>query len=229
LRCNRQIADLPELNEEFAQTLGEFESVDALRTAIRSQLEQNYQQQYDQSYFDELIAELVGTATMSSTRRICWTKKSKSSLHGVEHNLEHDRLDLDTYLKMRQMDRETFINEEVRPAAARRLERSLVLEEFARRKMWKSRAKRSAPFTYTALQQMQQSNELKKIQSQNKQSPKRWPIRWRQHGQQHLQPAPDGRLKAIATGKGDEPVGRNQRFCDDGGDDMPHRRTTIEA
>ncbi len=46
---------LPELNDEFAQTLGEFENLEALRKAVRSQLEQNYSQQYDQNYFDELI------------------------------------------------------------------------------------------------------------------------------------------------------------------------------
>ena len=33
---------LPELNDEFAQTLGEFENLEDLRKAIRTQLEQNY-------------------------------------------------------------------------------------------------------------------------------------------------------------------------------------------
>ena len=53
---------LPELNDEFAQTLGEFENLEELRKAVRTQLEQNTSQQYDQNYFDELIDQLVEQA-----------------------------------------------------------------------------------------------------------------------------------------------------------------------
>ncbi len=41
-------------------------------------------------------------------------------------------MDLDTYLKIQKKDRETFIEEEVRPAAEMKLARALVLEEIAK-------------------------------------------------------------------------------------------------
>lgn len=197
---------LPELNDEFAQSLGEFESVDALRAAIRSQLEQNYQQQYDQSYFDELIDELVSTATIKYPPHLL-DEEIEQFIHGVEHNLEHDRLDLETYLKMRQIDRETFINEEVRPAAARRLERSLVLEEFARREDIEVKPDEVRSIYYAALQQMQQSSDLKKLQSQNKRSTREMANSLAVNTVNNIfSQRLMARLKAIATGEADEAV-----------------------
>jgi trigger factor len=197
---------LPELNEEFVQTLGQFESVDGLRTVVRSQLEQNYQQQYDQTYFDELIAELISTANIKYPPHLL-DEEIEEFIHGVEHNLEHERLDLDTYLKMRQLDRETFINEEVRPAASRRLERSLVLEEFAKRENVEVKSDEIRSIYFAALQQMEQSSELKKIQSQNKQSTKEMANSLAVNTVNNIySQRMMARLKAIAIGKGDEPV-----------------------
>jgi trigger factor len=162
---------LPELNDEFAQSLGEFETLEALRKVVRQQLEQNYKQQYDQTYFDELIEELVSQSTVKYPPHMM-DEEVEEFLHGVEHNLERDRLDLETYLKMRDMDRDTFIETEVKPAAARRLARSLVLEEFARRENIEVKSDEVRSIYYAALQQMQQSTELHKLQSKKKQSPR---------------------------------------------------------
>ncbi len=122
---------LPELNDEFAQNLGEFETMEDLRKVIRSQLEQQYSQQYDQNYFETVITELVEQSTVKFPPQLL-DNEIEEFIHGVQHNLERDHLDLETYLKMREMDRETFVEQEVKPAATRRLIRSLVLEEFAR-------------------------------------------------------------------------------------------------
>ncbi len=46
---------ISEADDEFAQSLGEFQTIDDLKKSIRQQLDQNYNQQYDQSYFDGLI------------------------------------------------------------------------------------------------------------------------------------------------------------------------------
>ena len=89
---------LPELNDEFAQGLGEFENVEALRTAIRQQLEQNYSQQYDQNYYEDLIDLLVSQATVKYPPHML-DEEVEQFVHNVEHSLEHDRLDLETYLK----------------------------------------------------------------------------------------------------------------------------------
>lgn len=196
---------LPELNDEFAQSLGDFASVDALRTAVRSQLEQNYNQQYDNTYFNELISEVVEQSTVQYPPHLL-ENEITDFLHGVEHDLEHERLDLDTYLKMREMNRETFIETEVKPAAARRLARSLVLAEFARQEKIEVNEDEIRSIYFTALQQMQ-SSELKKIQSRNKRSAQEMANSIATSTinnifNQRLMT----RIKAIAIGKADEPV-----------------------
>jgi len=195
---------LPELTDEFAQSLGEFENVEALQKAVRTQLEQNYAQQYDKDYFNDLIDAVVEQSTVKYPPHML-EEESEEFLHGVEHNLEHDRLDLDTYLKMREMDRETFMETEVKPAAQRRLIRSLVLEEFARQEKIAVRNEEIQSIYYNALQQMQQSSELRKIQSKNQQSSREMANSIAMNTvnsifNQRLML----RLKAIATGKGDE-------------------------
>ncbi len=196
---------LPELNDEFAQTLGEFETFDALRTAIRTQLEQNYQQQYDNTYFNDLISEVVEQSTVQYPPHLL-EEEIEDFLHGVEHDLEHERLDLDTYLKMREMDRDTFIETEVKPAATRRLERSLVLAEFAKQEKVEVKEEEIRSIYFTALQQMQ-SSEIKKIQSRNKRSTQEMANSIATSTVNNIfNQRLMNRIKAIATGKGDEPV-----------------------
>jgi len=47
-------------------------------------------------------------------------------LDDLEHELSHQQMNLDLYLKLRKLDKEDFIKKEVRPSAIDRLERSLI-------------------------------------------------------------------------------------------------------
>jgi len=49
-------------------------------------------------------------------------------LEDIKSRLENQNLDFETYLKLRDTDEETFMEEEVRPVAEQRLERSLVMD-----------------------------------------------------------------------------------------------------
>jgi trigger factor len=51
--------ELPELNDEFAQGLGEFESMDALRTRVRNDLENDARSRADNTAREELVARIV--------------------------------------------------------------------------------------------------------------------------------------------------------------------------
>jgi trigger factor len=123
---------LPELDDEFARTTGMAENLDGLRQFVSQDLESRSQAKYDDQYFEELIEKIKEGATI---------KYAPYSLdHEIEHVMEdlqqrlaQQGMDLDTYLKMRNLTREQFIEEEVRPVARKRLERSLILDEIVRR------------------------------------------------------------------------------------------------
>jgi hypothetical protein len=127
-------------------------------------------------------------------------------IKGLEKNLERDHLDLETYLKMREMDRETFIEKEVKSAAARRLERSLVLEEFAHRENIEVKSDEVRSIYYSALQQLQQTQETRKAQAKNRRSTEEMANSLAINTVNNIyNQRMMTRLKAIAAGKGDEP------------------------
>jgi len=122
---------LPDLDDEFAKTLGEFDTFEDLKSAVRKQLEENNLQEYDDKYIGELMDEIVSQATIKYPPQVL-DHEVEHVLQSLEQDLAQQRMDLDTYLKTRQTDRESFIETEARPVAKRRLERSLVLDELAR-------------------------------------------------------------------------------------------------
>jgi len=123
---------LPELDDDFAKSLGEYETMEALRNEIRTSLQENETQTYNRKYFDDLVATLVQGAAVKFPPTMLQ--------HEIDHMLEHfeedlarDNLDLMLYLKTRDMTREQLIEQEVKPVAERSVVRQLVLEEFAYR------------------------------------------------------------------------------------------------
>ncbi len=122
---------LPELNDDFAQTLGEFESLAAVRKTIRKNLENAERMDCEEEYFDKLIDRIMADTTIKYPPHMLEEELEKY-LRQVEKSLAQQKMDLDTYLKTRQLELEKYIAMEARPAAARNLERSLVLQELAR-------------------------------------------------------------------------------------------------
>jgi len=122
---------LPELDDEFAKTVGAGETLDALKESVAKDVENRSKADYDDKYFVDLIEKIKEGATF------------KYHEHSLEHEGEHvleelgQRLgqqnkDLDTYFKMRNTTREQFIEDEVKPVAKKRFERSLILDEIVR-------------------------------------------------------------------------------------------------
>jgi len=121
---------VPALDEDFARMLGNFESVDALREQVREQAEHQRKHEYDDAYFDELIEKLVSESEIKYPPQVL-EEETRDLEKNFEENLGRQKMDLDTYLKMRELTREEFIDQEVKPAAVKRLSRSLVLSEIA--------------------------------------------------------------------------------------------------
>ena len=123
---------LPELDDEFAKTVGAGETLDTLREAVTKDVEDRSKANYDDKFFADLIEKIKEGATL------------KYHEHTLEHEGEHvledlsqrisgQGMDLETYFKFRNTTREQFIEDEVKPVALKRLERSLILDEIVRK------------------------------------------------------------------------------------------------
>jgi trigger factor len=122
---------MPEFNNEFAASLGDYESIDALRATIRKNLEDKANRDYETNYFNSLVDQIVESSTIKYSPQVL-EQEIERVKHSLEHDLEDRKLDMPTYLKTLNKDEATFIEEDIKPLAKRRLERSLALDEVAR-------------------------------------------------------------------------------------------------
>ncbi len=119
---------LPELDDEFANSLGQFENFAELEKAVREQQEENKKQDYDDKYFSDLIEKYTELSTVKFPPFMV-DEEIEHMLKSLERDLKQQNLDFDTYLKLMNTDKEKYIEENVRPAAINRVKSSLIIDQ----------------------------------------------------------------------------------------------------
>ena len=122
---------LPELDDEFAKTTGQYETLDELEEALKKELEFRAQNEYDDEYYVELIDKIKAGATIKYPPQVV-EHEAEHVLEDMQNRLAQQGLELETYFKMQQTTQEKFMEEEARPVAIKRLERSLIMDQLAR-------------------------------------------------------------------------------------------------
>lgn len=120
---------LPEVNDEFAASLGEYDSLDKLLAEIRSDLERQSNEAYNESYDEEVIKEAVESSTIKYPPQML-EREVESIVNNLKNRLEQQNMDIDLYLKTREMDMEG-LRAEALPVAETRLKNSLILMKLA--------------------------------------------------------------------------------------------------
>lgn len=123
--------NLPEFDDAFAQTVGEFENVDKLRESIQEQLESRARDEYESTWFEELIDQIVEQAVIKFPPQVV-EHEMEHVIEAVQEDLSRQKMELDTYLKTIKKEKEAWLEEDIKPVAKKRLERSLVMEEIAK-------------------------------------------------------------------------------------------------
>jgi len=122
---------LPELSDEFAQSVDErYENMAALTDEIRKTLEKQAKEEYDDKYNDKIMQELLKNTVVKYPPQML-EREVDLYIHQLEDRLAQQKLDMDTYLKMRKMDADA-LRKETEPLAEERLNRTLVLLEVAK-------------------------------------------------------------------------------------------------
>lgn len=122
--------ELPELNDALAQSLGNYKTVAELRTEVETQLIENYKRQAEDEYENRIVEKIIEGSEI---------KYPPQMLHHEIHHYIEDMgpdlaargLDLETYLKSRQITHDQ-LEEEVSPRVEERLKKSLVIMEVSR-------------------------------------------------------------------------------------------------
>ena len=121
---------LPELTDEFAQSIGEYATLEELRSDIRKSLEMQNEDEYNQDYDKAILDQAIEQTTFKYPPQML-ESEIESVINGLKNRLERQNLDLDLYLKTREMDMDG-LQEEARPVAESRLKKSLFLLELAK-------------------------------------------------------------------------------------------------
>jgi len=120
---------LPESNDEFAQSIGEFATLEDLRREILSDLQERAEEEYNADYDDQVLDQLVEQSSVVYPPQML-EDEIEDVIRQLERRLQTQGLDLELYLKTRGITREQLV-EEAKPVAEARLKRALVLFELA--------------------------------------------------------------------------------------------------
>jgi trigger factor len=116
---------LPELNDEFAQSAGEYTSLEDLRTKIYQDLENHARETYNEEYDQQVLTEVTNQSVVKYAPQML-EREIDNVIAQLSDRLSQQNLELDLYLKTRKMDIEA-LREESRPVAEERLKKTLVL------------------------------------------------------------------------------------------------------
>ena len=119
--------ELPEVDEDFIKSMGDYDSPEAFRESIEEHLRKDQQEEYDSQFFNDLLAEIIENAKIVYPPQML-EHEEEHVLDDIKSRLANQNMDFETYLKLRETDEETFVKEEVEPVAKQRLERSLVVD-----------------------------------------------------------------------------------------------------
>lgn len=125
-----QKRELPEFDDALAQTVGDFETLDALKNQIRSEILASKQRQADSEYGDRVIDEFVKMATIEYPPQMV-QQEIDALVERTEKRMKDQGMTLDEYLKALNKSVEEY-REELRPTAEIRLKRGLVLNQIIR-------------------------------------------------------------------------------------------------
>jgi trigger factor len=120
---------LPELDDEFAQQVGEYSDVAGLRAAIEAQLRQREEDRVREQLEEAAMSKLVEISTIEFPPQLV-EHQAQHMLESFQRNVEQQGLQLQQYLRLVGKE-EDALQQEIRAEAETRVRRSLALDAFA--------------------------------------------------------------------------------------------------
>ncbi len=125
-----QSRDLPELDDNFVSENTGFPDFKSFRADIFTKLERRNLVEYNNAYDDGILEEAVGQAEFKYPPQAL-DREVDHVINNLKNQLKEQNLDLDLYMKTRDIDNDG-LREEAIPVAETRLKQSLFLYEFAK-------------------------------------------------------------------------------------------------
>ncbi len=121
--------ELPELDDEFAKDVSEFDTLDEYKADIKSKLEESYASQEKIDKENRVVEKVVELAEVDIPEGMI-KSQIDSEVADFEYRMRMQGLELDKYLQYTGMNIES-LREQLRPVAEKRVKGDLVLEAIA--------------------------------------------------------------------------------------------------
>ncbi|HIW73488.1 MAG TPA: trigger factor [Firmicutes bacterium] len=121
--------ELPELNDDFAKDVSEFDTLDELKADLKAKLEHRREHEAEDAFESKLIEQLVD-GVKAEIPEAMFERRVDESVREFEYRLQSQGLNLDTYLQYTGMDRDGF-RKGFREQAEKQVKLRLALEKIA--------------------------------------------------------------------------------------------------
>jgi trigger factor len=118
---------LPLLDDEFAMSVGDYDSLEDLKTQLRQSLQEEAEKKAEDEYEEQLWGQLLETATVEYPQ-VFLDHEVDAVQQQLEQQLQRQSLDLETYFRLTNTSEEAW-KEQIRPQAEERLKRRLILSQ----------------------------------------------------------------------------------------------------
>ncbi len=102
-----KVKELPELDDEFAKDMGEYETVDELKKGIEEDI-LNRKNESAQHAFEDAVIDALCQNVEGEIPECMYDNKTKENVDSFAQRIGQQGIDLDTYLMYMGMDRATF-------------------------------------------------------------------------------------------------------------------------
>ena len=124
-----KVKELPELNDEFASEVSEFDTLDEYKKDVEKKLAEKKEIEANSKNEDAVVAKVVENATMEIPDKMI-DAQAENMVQDMARRMQSQGLSLDMYLKYTGMTVEQM-KEQARPDAEKRIRTRLVLEAVA--------------------------------------------------------------------------------------------------
>jgi trigger factor len=122
-----RVETLPELDDEFAMTVGDYEDLEDLKTKVRASLLERAETAAEREYEEQVWEQMIETATVEYPETMV-DREAEQLKSQFSQQLQQQNMDLDSYFKLANTTEEAW-TEQARPQAEERLQRSLILSQ----------------------------------------------------------------------------------------------------
>ncbi|MCH3962772.1 MAG: trigger factor [Clostridium sp.] len=125
-----KIKELPELDDEFAKEISEFDTLGEVRADIRKKKEEQNELRANKEY-EEAVIDAVSSNAKVDIPEVMIKKEIDSMIKDLEMRLKYQGLDLDSYYKYTN-NTEEKVREYMRETAEKRVKNDLVIEKISK-------------------------------------------------------------------------------------------------